>query len=163
MHELVDDLVIEPAKIGDVPLLLGLIRELAEFERLLDEVVATEARLEHALFGARPCAEVIIGRVAAEPVGFALFLQNFSTFLAQPGLYLEDLYVRPSFRGRGYGEALLRHLARLAVQRGYGRFEWAVLDWNQRAVDFYRKLGARPLDDWTTFRVTGDALARLAR
>lgn len=163
MHELVDDFVIEPAKIGDVPLLLGLIRELAEFERLLDEVVATEARLEHALFGARPCAEVIIGRVAAEPVGFALFLQNFSTFLAQPGLYLEDLYVRPSFRGRGYGEALLRHLARLAVQRGYGRFEWAVLDWNQRAVDFYRKLGARPLDDWTTFRVTGDALARLAR
>ena len=156
------DLDISPARVADVPLVLELIRELAEFERLLDQVVATEEGLRTALFGEPRRAEVRIARLAGEPVAFALFFHSFSTFVGRAGLYLEDLYVRPAFRGRGVGEALLRHLAQVALERGCGRFEWAVLDWNQRAIDFYRKLGAQPLLDWTTFRLEGAALARLA-
>lgn len=154
---------IEPATPGDVPTILQLIRELAEFERLLPEVTATEAQLHAGLFGPQPRAEVIMGRLqpGGEVAGFALFFHNFSTFLAKPGIYLEDLYVRQQFRGRGYGEALLRYLARLAVERDCGRLEWSVLDWNQRAIDFYKSLGAVPMNEWTMYRVTGVALQKL--
>ena len=162
MTDVLEGLEIAPAKPEDVGLVLTMIRELAQFERLLDQVVATEAGLREALFSERPQAEVLIARAAAAPVGFALYFHTFSTFLGQPGLYLEDLYVRPDFRGQGVGAALLQHLARVAVTRHCGRFEWAVLDWNQRAIDFYTHLGAQPLADWTTFRLTGDALLRLA-
>jgi GNAT superfamily N-acetyltransferase len=153
---------IRPAVEADVPLVLRFIRELAEYERLLHEVVATEEGLRDTLFGARPAAEVVIAEEAGEPVGFALFFPNYSTFLAQPGIYLEDLYVRPEARGRGAGRALLAHLARLAKERGCGRLEWWVLDWNEPAIRFYRSLGARPMDDWTVYRLAGDDLARLA-
>jgi len=153
---------IEGAGERDVPLILAFIRELAEYERLSDEVVATEEGLRAALFGTRPAAEVVIGRCRGEPVGFALFFHNFSTFVGRPGMYLEDLYVRPSQRGRGFGEALLAHVARLACERGCGRMEWAVLDWNEPAAAFYRKLGAVPMSDWTVYRLAGDALAAFA-
>lgn len=153
---------IRAATEGDVPLVLRFIRELAEYERLLHEVVATEERLRDTLFGARPAAEVVIAEADGEPVGFALFFHNYSTFLAQPGIYLEDLYVRPEALGRGAGRALLAHLARLARERGCGRLEWWVLDWNEPAIRFYRALGARAMDDWTVFRLAGDELARLA-
>ena len=152
---------IRPATAADVPTILALIRELAEFEHLAHEVVASEDGLREALFGRQPGAEVIIGQVGDDVVGFALFFANFSTFLGRPGLYLEDLYVRPKFRGQGHGEQLLRHLARLCVERNYGRLEWSVLDWNQRAINFYKALGAQPLDEWTAFRVTGEALTQL--
>jgi GNAT superfamily N-acetyltransferase len=152
-----------PATPADTPVILSLIRELAQFERLLHEFSATEDSLRECLFGERRSAEVVIARVGGEVAGFALFFHNFSTFLAKPGIYLEDLYVRDAFRGQGCGEALLRHLARLAVERGCGRFEWSVLDWNQRAVDFYKSLGAQPMDEWTIFRVTADALTKLAQ
>ncbi len=148
---------------ADVPLVASLIRELAEYERLAHEVRLTEERLRAALFGERPYAEVAIAEDAAgEPAGFALFFHNFSTFLAQPGIYLEDLYVRPAYRGAGVGRALMEHLARLAVERGCGRLEWAVLDWNEPAVGFYRRLGALSNDDWTIYRLSGEALERLA-
>jgi GNAT superfamily N-acetyltransferase len=153
---------IRPAAEADVPLVLRFIRELAEYERLLHEVVATEDRLRDTLFGARPAAEVVIAEEGDEPVGFALFFHNYSTFLAQPGIYLEDLYVRPEARGRGAGRALLAHLAWLAKERGCGRLEWWVLDWNEAAIRFYRSLGAQPMDDWTVFRLAGPELARLA-
>lgn len=153
---------IRPAVEGDVLLILRFIRELAEYERLRHEVVATEERLRGTLFGARPAAEVVIAEDAGEPVGFALFFHNYSTFLAQPGIYLEDLYVRPESRGRGVGRALLAHLARLARERGCGRLEWWVLDWNESAIRFYRSLGAQPMSDWTVFRLAGGDLARLA-
>lgn len=156
------ELEIRRATVADVPTILSLIRELAEFERLAHEVVVTEALLAEQLFGERSGAEVVIAGVGQEVVGFALFFQNFSTFLGRPGLYLEDLYVRPKFRGLGHGEQLLRHLARICIERGYGRFEWSVLDWNQRAIDFYKGMGARPMEEWTVFRVTGEALAKLA-
>jgi len=152
---------ISPASVTDVPLILQFIGELADFERLRHEVVATEEGLRKTLFGPRPFAEVVIARDGGEAVGFALFFHNYSTFVGKPGIYLEDLYVRQHCRGKGYGEALLRHVARLAVSRGCGRFEWSVLDWNQRAIDFYKKLGARPMQEWTIFRVTGEALERL--
>ena len=150
------------ATAADVPTVLRLIRGLAEYERLLDECVATEAQLRETLFGDRPQAEVVIAEVDGRPAGFALFFHNYSTFLARRGLYLEDLFVFPQYRGRGVGRALLVHLARLAVARGCGRFEWWVLDWNEPAIRFYRSLGAVPMDDWTVYRVTGDALRRLA-
>jgi GNAT superfamily N-acetyltransferase len=154
---------IRPAVEADVPLVASLIRELAAYERLLHEVTLTEERLRAALFAERPYAEVAIAEDAdGEPAGFSLFFHNFSTFLAQPGIYLEDLFVRPAHRGGGAGRALLEHLARLAVERGCGRLEWAVLDWNEPAIGFYRRLGARPNDDWTIFRLTGEALERLA-
>lgn len=148
---------------GDVPQILAFVRELAEFEREPEAVVATEAMLEAALFGARPAAEAVIAEATGgTALGFALFFQNFSTWTGLPGMYLEDLYVTPAARGAGVGKALLRHLAGIAVDRGYGRFEWSVLDWNQPAIDFYRAMGATGMDEWTVQRVTGDALARLA-
>ena len=147
---------------ADVPLILALIRELADYERMSDHVVATEADIERALFGERPCAEAVIARVGDEVVGFALFFQSFSTFVGRPGLYLEDLYVRPAHRGRGIGRGLLAHLARLAVERGYGRFEWSVLDWNELAISSYRRAGAVPMDEWTVYRLTGEPLRALA-
>lgn len=148
---------------ADVPQILAFVRELAEFEREPDAVLATEPMLEAALFGPRPAAEAVIAEGAdGTPLGFALFFQNFSTWTGLPGMYLEDLYVTPAARGAGVGKALLRHLADIAVSRGYGRFEWSVLDWNQPAIDFYRAMGAMGMDEWTVQRVTGDALAKLA-
>ena len=154
---------IKPASPADTPIILQLIRELAEFERLLHEVQATQEQLREQLFGARPGPEVVIARMGDEVAGFALFFHNFSTFLAKPGLYLEDLYVRQKFRGQGCGEALLRYLARTALERGCGRLEWSVLDLNVRAIDFYKSLGAVQMDQWTVHRVTGDALVKLGK
>ena len=153
---------LRPATVADVPTILALIRALAEYERLLDACVATEDDLRRTLFGERPQAEVVVAEWAGEPAGFALFFHSYSTFLARHGLYLEDLFVRPEHRGRGIGRALLAHLARLALARGCGRLEWAVLDWNAPAIGFYQALGARMLDDWRVMRVTGDGLATLA-
>jgi GNAT superfamily N-acetyltransferase len=153
---------IERATAADVPDILAFIQGLAEYERLLDNVVATEERLRDSLFGARPAAEVVFACAGDERVGFALFFETYSTFLAQRGLYLEDLFVKPEHRGQGYGKALLAHLARIALERGCGRFEWAVLDWNAPSIGFYKSLGARPMEEWTTFRLTGDALESLA-
>jgi GNAT superfamily N-acetyltransferase len=147
----------------DVPLLLTLIRELAEFEHLLDQVAADEATLADELFGARRVAEVIIAELRGDAVAFAVFFHNFSTFVGRAGLYLEDLYVRPHARGQGIGRALISFVAKIAVERKCGRFEWAVLDWNMRAIEFYRSLGAVPMSDWTVQRVTGAALQRLGR
>jgi GNAT superfamily N-acetyltransferase len=147
----------------DVPNILQLILGLAAYEKLAHTVVATEAALHRTLFGPRPAAEVLIAFDGAAPVGFALFFPNYSTFLAKPGLYLEDLFVTPEARGRGIGLALLRRLAVIARERGYGRMEWSVLDWNEPAIGFYKKLGALPMDEWTTFRMTEDAIGELAR
>jgi GNAT superfamily N-acetyltransferase len=146
----------------DVPVILQMIRNLAEYERMADEVVATEAALRESLFGARPDAEVLIAYADGQPAGFALYFHNYSTFVGRRGLYLEDLFVKPAFRGRGIGKRLLVELARIAVDRGCGRFEWTVLDWNEPAIGFYKSLGARSMDAWRIFRVTGDALTRLA-
>jgi len=146
----------------DTARILALIRELAEYERLSHMVSATEEGLRDTLFGERPAAEVLLAEVEGDAVGFALFFPNYSTFLGRGGIYLEDLYVRPAFRGRGLGRALLVRLAALARERGAGRLEWSVLDWNEPAIGFYRNLGAEPLDGWTTFRLSGDALDRLA-
>jgi GNAT superfamily N-acetyltransferase len=153
---------IAPARESDIPLILALINELAEYEKLQHQVVATEATLRQALFGPRPGAESLIARIGGEPAGFALYFHNFSTFLGRHGLYLEDLFVRPAFRGRAIGKSLLVHLARLAVERGCGRFEWAVLDWNQPARDFYEALGAEANSAWVSYRIAGEALERLA-
>jgi len=153
---------IESATERDVPVILRMIKGLADYERLADHVIATEDKLRATLFGPRPAAEVIIGYDGSTPVGFALFFQNYSTFLAQPGIYLEDLFVVPESRAHGYGRQLLAHLARLAAERGCGRLEWSVLDWNQPAIAFYKNLGAIPMEDWTIFRLTGEALTRLA-
>lgn len=150
------------ARPEDVPTILRLIRELAEYERAPDEVIATEAQLRESLFGAKPDAEVLIGEAGGTPVAFALFFHNFSTWMGRRGLYLEDLFVRPSERGRGYGRALLVRLAQIARERECGRMEWAVLDWNEPAINFYRKLGARPNDEWTIFRLTRDGIGALA-
>jgi len=155
-------LSIAPARPADAGLIVALVRELAEYERLLDQVVISDDDIQRDLFGPRAYAEAVIARAGDEPVGFALWFHNYSTFAGRPGLYLEDLFVRPAFRGRGYGEALLRHLARIALDRGCARFEWAVLDWNAPALAFYRKLGAVPMDEWTVQRVSGAALAALA-
>jgi len=153
---------IRPATEADVPLILTFIRALAEYEREPAAVVATEADLRRWLFGPAPAAEVVFARMDGREVGFALFFANFSTWEGRPGLYLEDLFVLPDYRSLGVGRALLRHLARLVVERGYGRFEWSVLDWNEPAIDFYKALGARPMDEWTTYRLEGEALRRLA-
>ena len=153
---------IRAATRDDVPLIFALIGELAEYEKLSHEVVATEQQIRATLFGDRAVAEVLIASLDGTPVGFALFFPNYSTFLGRPGLYLEDLFVRPEARGFGVGRELLEHLARLAVDRGWGRLEWRVLDWNEPSIAFYRKLGAEPLEDWTVFRVTGQALKKLA-
>jgi GNAT superfamily N-acetyltransferase len=151
-------LTIDAARPADIPMILTLIGELAEFERLAHEVVATEASLSEALFGPRPAAETVVARVAGEVAGFALFFHNFSTFIGRAGLYLEDLYVRPAFRGQGVGRELLAHVARLAATRGCGRMEWAVLNWNRRAIGFYESLGAKPVNDWTVYRLDRAAL-----
>lgn len=156
-----EPLTIRAARPGDELLLLDLIRELAEYEQLAHEVEATPELLGQALFDDRAVAEAVIACWRDEPVGFALFFSNFSTFVGRPGLYLEDLYVRESHRGRGIGKALLLHLASIARERGYGRMEWSVLDWNRPAIDFYRGLGARPMSDWTVFRLDAAALERL--
>jgi GNAT superfamily N-acetyltransferase len=153
---------IEAATPADIPVILALIRELAAYEHLEDQVVATPEDLRSALFGAAPSAAAVLARVDGSPAGFALYFHNFSTFLGKPGLYLEDLYVRPAFRGRGVGKRLLVHLAELALNRGCGRFEWAVLDWNRPARDFYESLGAAPNAEWINYRLTGEALRRLA-
>ncbi len=155
------DFLLRPAEAGDATALLGLIRELAAYEKLEHLVEATPERLREQLFGPRPAAEALIAEVQGEVVGFALHFPNFSTFLATPGLYLEDLYVQPAHRGRGIGKALLRRLAALAVARGCGRFEWSVLEWNAPAIGFYESLGARLLPDWRICRVSGEALTAL--
>jgi len=155
--------ILRPATRADIPQILDFIRGLAEYEKLAHEAVATPALLETHLFGERPVAEVVIAEADGVPAGFALFFHSFSTFLGQPGLYLEDLFVLPSHRGLGIGRRLMVHLAQVAVARGCGRFEWSVLDWNAPALRLYRSLGAVGLDEWTVQRVTGDALRALAR
>lgn len=150
------------AQRDDVPVILSLIRELAEYERAPNEVIATEDQLRENLFGAHPGAEVLIGEEAGQPVGFALFFHNFSTWMGRRGLYLEDLFVRPAVRGKGYGRALLVRLAELARDRDCGRMEWAVLDWNKPAIQFYLKLGARPNEEWSIYRLTREGIERLA-
>jgi len=154
--------LIRQATEQDVPLILSFIRRLAEYERLSHEAVVTEKTLQDSLFGARRYAEVLLGYADDKPVAFAVFFHNFSTFLGRPGLYLEDLFVIPEMRGKGFGRALLVELARIAHERNCGRFEWAVLDWNEPAIQFYKNLGAIPMDEWTIFRVTGAALGRLS-
>lgn len=152
---------IKSATQADVPIIFSFVKKLARYERLSHEVVATEELLRENLFGKRRTAEVAIGYLDAKPVGFVLFFYNYSTFLGKPGLYIEDLFVDEEYRGRGYGRALLLHVARLAKERDCGRLEWSVLDWNQSAIDFYKKLGALPMSDWTVFRITGKSLDEL--
>lgn len=154
---------IKSATINDVPLILEMIKELAEYEKMLNEVVATEEILRETLFGEHACAEVILGYHENIPIGFALFFHNFSTFLGKPGIYLEDLYISPDMRGKGFGKRMLAYLAKLAKERNCGRLEWWVLNWNQPAVDFYKSIGAKPMDDWTVFRVTEQALDNLSK
>ena len=146
----------------DVPIILQLIRDLAEYERAPSEVTATEEQLVDVLFGERRAAEVLLAFEDDAPVGFAVFFHNFSTWLGQPGLYLEDLFVKPEARGKGYGRSLLVHLAKIARDRGCGRMEWAVLDWNKPAIQFYRALGATPMDEWTVFRLKREGIIKLA-
>jgi GNAT superfamily N-acetyltransferase len=153
---------IRTASEADVPTILSLIRELADYERAPDAVVATENGLREVLFGAQPSAEVLLALENGGPVAFAVYFFNFSTWLGRPGLYLEDLFVRPNVRGKGFGRALLARLAQIAQERGCGRMEWAVLDWNDPAIQFYRKLGAEPMNEWTVFRLTQDGIAKLA-
>jgi GNAT superfamily N-acetyltransferase len=155
-------ITIRQAIAADVPLILTFIRALADYEKLLDRVSATETKLHATLFGERPAAETLLAYLGDQPVGFALFFQNYSTFLAQPGIYLEDLYVNPDARGHGIGLALIQAIAKLAHDRGCARMDWAVLDWNTPAIEFYRRIGAEPQTEWTTQRLMGEALARVA-
>jgi GNAT superfamily N-acetyltransferase len=155
--------MIRTATSADVPAIARLIRGLAEYEKLAHLVALDEERLRQHLFGPRPFAEVLLAEEDGRVVGFALFFHNYSTFLGEPGIYLEDLFVEPGYRGRGHGKALLLALARLALERGCGRLDWVVLDWNEPAIQFYRSLGAEPLDDWTGYRLAGSALAKLAK
>lgn len=161
-HARIPVISLRPASAADTPQILCFIRELGEYEKLAHEAVAEESTLAAQLFGDKPAAEVIIAEVDGQPAGFALFFHNFSTFVGKRGLYLEDLFVRPQFRGMGLGLRLMTRLARIAVERDCGRFEWSVLDWNTPAIDFYRGLGAKPLDEWTVQRVSGPALVALA-
>jgi GNAT superfamily N-acetyltransferase len=158
----VSDLRIERATARDVSLILSLIKALAEYERLADEAVATEAGLRESLFGSQAGAEVAIAYAGEEAVGFAVWFHSYSTFLGRAGLYLEDLFVVPQWRGRGIGRQLLAYVARVAVARGCGRMEWSVLNWNEPAIGFYRRMGARPMDEWTVYRLTGETLTQLA-
>lgn len=146
----------------DIPLIFKFIKELAEYEKLLNEVKATEEILAQNLFGEQKVAEVVIAYLDNEAIGFALYFYNFSTFLGKAGIYLEDLYVKPEFRGKGYGKSLLKHLAKLAKEKKCGRLEWWVLDWNKASINFYKNIGAEPMNDWTVYRLTGDALKKLA-
>jgi len=157
-----NELQIDPVNEADVPLILRLIKALAEYERLGHEVVATEAMVRESFFGPNPHASAAIARIGDDAVGFAIWFSTYSTFLSKPGIYLEDLFVLPEFRGKGIGRALLRHLARIAVERGCGRIEWSVLDWNETAIRFYRGISARAMDEWTVYRLTGDAITKLA-
>ncbi|HME87980.1 MAG TPA: GNAT family N-acetyltransferase [Chthoniobacterales bacterium] len=157
-----ENFVIRPARVADVPVILELIRALATYERAPNEVTATEESLAEVLFGKKPAAEVLLAVENEKAIGFAVYFHNFSTWLGRPGLYLEDLFVKPEHRGRGYGRALLIHLANIARDRGCGRMEWAVLDWNEPAIQFYRSLGAKPMDEWTVFRLTRTGIAKLA-
>jgi GNAT superfamily N-acetyltransferase len=157
-----ENLSIVPARPEQLPLVLSFIRKLAEYEKLTHEVVADEQRLQQALFGARPVAEVLLAFLGEKSVGFAVFFTSFSTFEGRPGIYLEDLFVDPEVRGQGIGKALLKHLAQVAVSRRCARLEWAVLDWNTPSIQFYKSLDARPMDDWTVYRLTGEALTTLA-
>lgn len=163
MSSIPADLRLRTAQPSDVPLILMLIKELAEFEHLSHEVTATEDALQRHLFGPRPYAEVLLAFVADQPAGFALYFHNYSTFLSKPGIYLEDLYVRDQFRGNGTGTALLMAVGRVAAEHGCGRYEWSVLNWNKRAIDFYEKMGAKPMSDWTVYRVSGTALETFGR
>ncbi len=156
------DLRIAPAAESDVSLILKFIRDLAEYEKLSHQVVATEEHIREHVFGPNPVAEVLLAYWQGVPVGIALYFRNFSTFLGQAGIYLEDLFVEPAYRGKGIGKALLIRLAEIAVERGYGRLEWSVLDWNTPSIEFYRSLGALPMDEWTRYRLTGEPLTRLA-
>ncbi len=158
----VADFQIRPARVEDVPVILQLIRDLATYERAPDEVTATEEQLVNVLFGERPAAEVLLAFEGKSPVGFAVYFYNFSTWLGRPGLYLEDLFVKSEKRGKGYGRALLVELAKIARDRGCGRMEWAVLNWNEPAIKFYRALGAKPMDEWTVFRLRPEEIAKLA-
>lgn len=153
---------IKPATVDDVPLIFSFIKKLAEYEKLLHAVTATEDGLREVLFGERRYAQTVIAYYKNQPVGFALFFHNFSTFLGKPGIYLEDLFVDPEYRGKGFGKALLAHLAKLARERDCGRLEWAVLNWNKPSIDFYESLGAKPMNEWTVYRLTGEALEQLA-
>jgi GNAT superfamily N-acetyltransferase len=155
-------ITIRPVTPADVPLVVTFIHELAGYEKLAHEVVCTEDDFHTALFGERPVIEGIIASLEGDPVGYALYFPTFSTFLGKPGLYLEDLYVRPAARGLGAGRAMLEHLARITVDRDWGRFEWAVLDWNTPSIEFYKRMGATPMHDWTIFRLSGEALEKLA-
>ena len=156
------DLRIRPARVQDVPIILQLIRDLATYERAPDQVTATEEQLVDVLFGDKPAADVLLAFEGDSPVGFAVYFYNFSTWLGRVGLYLEDLFVKPQDRGKGYGRALLVELAKIARDRGCGRMEWAVLDWNEPAIKFYRALGAQPMHEWTVFRLTSEEIAKLA-
>jgi GNAT superfamily N-acetyltransferase len=157
-----NNFLIRPTTAPDVPTILTLIRDLAEYERAPNAVVATEDGLRDVLFGSKPAAEVLLASEADNPIGYAVYFFNFSSWLGRPGLYLEDLFIRPEKRGKGYGRALLGRLAQIAKARGCGRMEWAVLDWNDPAIQFYRRLGAEPMDEWTVFRLTEDGIAKLA-
>ncbi|MGB3613131.1 MAG: GNAT family N-acetyltransferase [Elainellaceae cyanobacterium] len=155
-------LLLRPAQRPDIPLILQFIQQLADYEKLRHEAIATEALLDEHLFGLSPSAEVLIAEWDQAPAGFALYFRTFSTFLGRPGIYLEDLYVKPEYQGQGIGRSLLARLAQIVVERGYGRLEWSVLNWNEPAIGFYNSLGATPLDEWTGYRLTGDALVQLA-
>lgn len=157
-----DEFEIRDAVVADVPVILQLICDLATYERAPNDVIATDEGLREVLFGSEPCAKVVLAFCGDEPVGFAVYFFNFSTWLGRPGLYLEDLFVKPEMRGCGYGRALLVHLAQTARKRGCGRMEWAVLDWNESAIQFYRKLGAAPNEEWTVYRLTSDGIRKLA-
>lgn len=156
------DFRIRPGTVADAPLILSLIKELAAYERLAHEVVATEDDIRRSLFGDRPMAETLIGEHDGVAVGFALFFYSFSTFLGKPGIYLEDLYVKPEYRGNGFGRRMLAHIAKLAEERNCGRYEWSVLDWNEPAIRIYAKLNAKPMKEWILYRLTGNALKKLA-
>ena len=156
------DIILRIAVENDVPVILNFIKALADYEKLSHEVAADENQLKKTLFGERKIAEVIIAEYKNQPAGFALFFHNYSTFLGKPGIYLEDLFVNPELRGKGIGKILLSYLGQLAIERDCGRIEWAVLDWNEPSINFYKNLGAKPMDEWTVFRVTGDGINNLA-